>query len=65
MINMNIIISHTSSQPIYEQIISLIKQLILHGDLEVESFEHEMSYILTFPIITNNQNQIQVSTTEW
>lgn len=30
---MNVIVNHTSMQPIYEQITSQIKQMILHGEL--------------------------------
>ena len=31
---MNLIINHSSMQPIYEQIVSQIKQMILQGDLK-------------------------------
>lgn len=34
---MKLIINHTSMQPIYEQIINQVKQMILHGELQEET----------------------------
>lgn len=36
-INMNLIISHTSMQPVYEQIVCQIKDKIMHGELKEEA----------------------------
>ena len=35
--NMNLIINHSSMQPIYEQIIGQIKEKIMHGELQEDT----------------------------
>ena len=39
---MNIIINHSSMQPIYEQIMGQIKERIMHGELKEDTFAKEL-----------------------
>ena len=41
---MNIIINHSSMQPIYEQIMGQIKERIMHGELKEDTDSDQFTY---------------------